>query len=178
MSGMKGKTLAVVLLTLLATNLQATCINRENTSIPESTPTSQFSIHPDGTLTAPATGLMWTRCLVGQSLSDNVCQGEPTRYDWTQAFVAANAADIAGYSDWRLPNPKELLSIFEDRCADPALNAELFPISGNFGAWTATPSALLFLDLYDEAWFFNGNGVLRRTSALAGLPILLVRNLP
>ena len=119
---------------------------------------------------------MWKRCLEGQTLSGGLCEGTPVHYNWAEAFVAAEAATFAGHSDRRLPNPKELLSVFEDRCSEPALNAELFPIPGNFSMWTATPSALLFLDLYNEAWLFDGFGVQRRDNVLSSRPILLVRD--
>lgn len=166
------------LASLLAGYSEATCLNRENTSVPESTPTSSYTVLPDGTLTAPATGLMWKRCLEGQTLVDGVCEGTPTTYTWADALGAAHAVSFAGHSDWRLPNPKELLTIFEDRCAAPGLNADLFPISGAFGIWTATPTALVSQDLFDEAWLFANDGALTRTSKNQEIAVLLVRILP
>ena len=166
------------LVCLLAGHSEATCPNRENTSVPESTPTSSYTIHPDGTLTAPAAGLMWKRCLEGQTLVDGVCQGTPTAYTWADALGAAHAASFAGHGDWRLPNPKELLSIIEDRCADPGLNADLFPIYSGFGSWTATPTALFAQDTFYLVWALAGDGVIFATSELQELPALLVRDLP
>lgn len=166
------------LASLLAGHSEATCLNRENTSVPESTPTSSYSVLPDGTLTATATGLMWKRCLEGQAFTGGACEGAPTTYTWADALGAAHAVSFAGHSDWRLPNPKELLTIFEDRCAGPALNADLFPISGDFGIWTATPTALLLQGVFDEAWLLTYDGALTRTSKYQSIPILLVRNLP
>ncbi len=178
MSSIRARISVIVLAGLLAGHSEADCLNRENTSVPESTPAQNYSILADGTVSAPATGLMWKRCLEGQTLNGGVCEGTPAIYNWADALVAADAVSFAGYSDWRLPNPKELLSIFEDRCADPALNADLFPISGDFGMWTATPTALLRLDLYDEVWLLTGGGALTRTSKLQTVAILLVRDLP
>ena len=157
---------------------KATCLTGENTSVPVSTPSSSYAVFPDGTLAAPATGLMWKRCLEGQTLSGDVCEGAPSTYTWADALGAAQAASFAGHSDWRLPNPKELLSIFEDRCAAPALNADLFPITGLFGAWTATPTALVMQDVFDEPWLLTLDGVLTRTSKYQVIPVLLVRDLP
>jgi hypothetical protein len=167
----------IALAGLLAVHAEATCLNRENTSVPESTPTSRFAIHPDGTLVAPATGLMWKRCLEGQTLSGNMCQGTPTWYTWTDALAVAQAATFAGHADWRLPNPKELMSIIEDRCAAPALNAELFPISGMFGLWKSTPTALMVLDIVDEIWLVDFDGYLVATSENQQIQVLLVRDL-
>lgn len=162
----------------LANQAEATCLNRENTSVPQSTPTSRYTVFPDGTLAAPATGLMWKRCLEGQTLNGDVCEGAPSTYMWADALGAAQAASFAGHSDWRLPNPKELLTIFEDRCAAPALNADLFPISGSVSAWTATPTALLMQDVFDEPWLLTFDGVVTRTSKFQTIPVLLVRDLP
>ena len=168
----------ILLVGFMAGHAEARCLNIETVSIPESTPTANFSIHPDATLSAPATGLMWKRCPEGQTLNRGVCEGTLTVYSWTDALVAADATVFAGYSDWRLPNPKELLTIFEDRCAGPALNADLFPIAEVFGGWTATPTAIQRLDTYSEVWFFSSDSQLRRTSKFASLAILLVRDLP
>lgn len=184
MSGNFVKFSVSVVASLIAGYAGATCLNRENTSVPESTPTSSYSVLPDGTLTAPTTGLMWKRCLEGQTLVDGVCEGTPTTYTWADALGAADAVSFAGHGDWRLPNPKELLTVVEDRCAAPGLNADLFPISGDFGVfgtfgiWTATPTALTAQDTFHQVWVLLSDGVLWPTSDLAGLPVLLVRDLP
>jgi hypothetical protein len=169
---------------LIASYSGASCLNRENTSVPESTPTSSHIVHTDGTLTALATGLMWKRCLEGQTLVDGFCAGMPIIYEWADALAAAHAATYAGYGDWRLPNPKELLSIVEDRCAAPGLNADLFPIStdvglgGVFGMWSATPTALFAQDTFYLVWLLVNDGVVFATSNLSEVPALLVRDLP
>jgi hypothetical protein len=169
---------------LIASYSGASCLNRENTSVPESTPTSSHIVHTDGTLTALATGLMWKRCLEGQTLVDGFCAGMPIIYEWADALAAAHAATYAGYGDWRLPNPKELLSIVEDRCAAPGLNADLFPIStdvglgGVFGMWSATPTALFAQDTFYLVWLLVNDGVVFATSNLSEVPALLVRDRP
>ena len=45
------------------------CVN-ENTAIPFSTPTSDFTLNPDGTATHHKTGLIWDRCVLGQTGAD------------------------------------------------------------------------------------------------------------
>ena len=166
---------------LLGTLLQhahATCINVENTSIPPSTPTSSFSVLGDGTVLAPTTKLMWMRCLVGQTLSGGVCTGTASLFTWADALNAAKAETFAGHNDWRLPNVKELLSILEDRCYTPSLNADLFPISELFTAWSSTPSAVNLANEFIEAWAVDGNGFVTRESPVTPLSILLVRDAP
>ena len=93
------------------------------------------------------TGLMWQRCLLG--LSGSSCQqGEAQLLNWPQALTLAGEDKSEGYSDWRLPNLKELASLVEYACTAPAMNETLFPNSGvlrpdtglmTFIVWSATP---------------------------------------
>ncbi|HHD72886.1 MAG TPA: DUF1566 domain-containing protein [Epsilonproteobacteria bacterium] len=62
---------------------------------------NRFTDNGDGTITDGATSLMWAQ-------SDyNITM------DWPSALDYAKNATIAGYSDWRLPNVKELQSIVD-----------------------------------------------------------------
>ncbi len=62
---------------------------------------NKFVVNGDGTISDLATGLMWAQ-------SDN---GEGV--EWITALPYAEASTLAGYSDWRLPNVKELQSIVD-----------------------------------------------------------------
>ncbi|MGB3366427.1 MAG: DUF1566 domain-containing protein [Acidaminobacteraceae bacterium] len=62
---------------------------------------NDFVDNGDGTISDLATGLMW-------QLADD---GE-TR-NWQDALSYSESLDLAGYSDWRLPNIKELQSIVD-----------------------------------------------------------------
>jgi Protein of unknown function (DUF1566) len=166
------------LLVMLLQHAHATCVNGENTSIPPSTPTSSFSVLGDSTVLAPRTKLMWMRCLVGQTLSGGVCTGTPSSFTWADALNVAKGQTVAGHNDWRLPNVKELFSILEDRCYTPALNADLFPISELFTAWSSTPSAVNLANAFIEAWAVDGNGFVSRISPVTPLAVLLVRDAP
>ena len=137
---------------------QARCLGAPNVAIPPSTAATAFTIHTDGTVVARATRLMWARCLVGQSLDNGACTGQPATVRWEDAVSAARLARLGGYSDWRLPNPKELLSIIDDRCAAPSLNADVFPIpTSYFGAWTGTSTGGL-TGMRAGAWIVDSNG--------------------
>jgi hypothetical protein len=59
---------------------------------------SRFKDNTDGTVTDALTGLMWQK-------------GENERMDWYSALKVCKGMDLAGHSDWRLPNLKELNSI-------------------------------------------------------------------
>lgn len=128
-----------------------------NTStIQATTPTSQFTIDTTkGVVTDHKTGLMWKRCVEGFSGAD--CRTgdtvQATFVDALNAISTLNAAGgYAGYTDWRLPNVKELRSIVEERCTRPALNDEVFPLKNteaaddqstmnNMSLFTSTPTS-------------------------------------
>ena len=62
---------------------------------------NQYQDNGDGTITDLATGLMW-------------CQADDGRtYTWEEGLEYADSSMNSGYSDWRLPNAKELQSIVD-----------------------------------------------------------------
>lgn len=91
-------------------------------------------------------GLMWQRCAVGQSFSaaSNSCEGSATTYsDWYSALNALatlNSNNYDGYSNWRIPNVKELWSVVETGCASPAINITSFPNSPTGHFYSSTPT--------------------------------------
>lgn len=62
---------------------------------------NKFKKNNNGTITDEATGLVWTQTDSGKGLN------------WQQALKYAKNSTFAGYSDWRLPNVKELQSIVD-----------------------------------------------------------------
>jgi hypothetical protein len=114
------------------------------------TPMDRFTDNGDGTVTDRLTALTWQRCPLGFGFDDN---GTPTlgrddrctpagtvTFTWQNALQAAadlnQAGGYAGFTDWRLPNIKELGSVVETRCTAPSINLAVFP---------GTPPAALFL---------------------------------
>lgn len=91
------------------------------------TPDSDFIVDEDGTATHLPTGLMWMRCALGQDWNGETCIGEAMGMNWPQALQAAKDHDFAEYTDWRLPNYKELDSIQELACFYPSINLTVFP---------------------------------------------------
>ena len=120
-----------------------TQICKSESEIPTTTPTSQFTVHNDGTVTDTATRLMWMRCSLGQTWNGSTCQGDAIQYSWQGALKAAQDENFAGFADWRLPNIKELVSIVELACYQPAINVTIFPESMDsseteYVYWTST----------------------------------------
>ncbi len=75
---------------------------------------NDFVDNGDGTITDAATGLMWLQADSGEGM------------DWETALAYAqemNEANYLGYSDWRLPNVKELQSIADYDYAPDAQDA-------------------------------------------------------
>ena len=74
-------------------------------------PNPRLTGHGNGTVTDNLTGLMWTKD--AQQIKGTM--------KWNDALNACNNLDFANYTDWRLPNVKELLSLIDYREHDPAL---------------------------------------------------------
>lgn len=115
--------------------------NSLNPRTASTTPASHFSIQDDGTAVHNSTNLMWSRCPVGQSVGPGgICLGAASLYHWQGALNYAQQSEFAGYSDWRLPNIKELESIIERQCFSPAFNTKVFGEPSHWGFWSATPA--------------------------------------
>ena len=86
----------------------------------------RYEVHGDGTLTDTVTALMWMQCSLGQDPEDN-CSGDATQYNWQDALEVAEDKTFATYTDWRLPNIKELSSLAARDRYCPAINITIFP---------------------------------------------------
>jgi Protein of unknown function (DUF1566) len=82
-----------------------------------------FFINGDGTVTDNSTGLMWQHCNYGQTWNGTDCAGSAGTRTWQQALdyvQGLNRKHYLGYSDWRLPNTNELISIVNYGIFNPA----------------------------------------------------------
>lgn len=142
------KCLIVVSAMLICNYAIAQC----STYIYASTPSIDFVVHGDGTVTHNKTGLMWKVCGEGQTWSNNNCSGDVTSVTWQQALQIPNMLNAnggyAGYSDWRLPNIKELQSIIEQQCYSPSIESTIFPSTASDFYWSSSP----YIDGNDLAW--------------------------
>jgi len=78
---------------------------------------NKFIDNSNGTVTDKATGLMWMKNDSGKSMN------------WQEALSYAENLQLAGYSDWRLPNAKELQYIVDySRSPDTTNSPAIDPI--------------------------------------------------
>ena len=78
---------------------------------------NDFADNNNGTMTDRATGLMW------QKADDGIPR------DWEHALSYAHNLSLAGYTDWRLPNAKELQSIVDySRCPSVTNSPAIDPL--------------------------------------------------
>ena len=153
-----------------------------NPQVTPSTPTGDFTLHADGTVTHLPSGLQWMRCSLGQTWNGTSCAGSvqsvPLWRDALQLVRAVNSgtsnADgdgmpgFAGFSNWRLPNIKELTSIHEACRRFPAVNNVVFPNAPASGLhWSSsTPHTQPGV-----AWYFDfGAGTVSFTLKSDNLP--------
>ena len=103
-------------------------------------PDDRYEVHGDGAVTDRVTGLMWMQCGLGQDHDDN-CSGNASEHNWEEALKAAENYVHDDYTDWRLPNIKELFSLAARDRYEPAINITIFPNTPPEPYWSASPSA-------------------------------------
>lgn len=84
-------------------------------------------------------------------------------FHWNAALGAANSNTYAGYSDWRLPNLKELRSLVEECRNSSAVNVTVFPNTPSLLFWSGSPysgytsNALVVNFNHGYATYYNRN---------------------
>jgi hypothetical protein len=131
-----------------------------------------FVENSDGTISQTNTGLMWAKCSEGQS--GDTCTGTATTLTWALALTTADSANLAGYSDWRLPNIKELQALIDyERAGNSKLNPLYFPNTPAAAFWSSTPFALYAR----YAWYLYADGYLGTQFRTKSFHVRLVRSL-
>lgn len=127
----------------------------------------------------PDTGLIWMRCLIGQTWTGSTCSGTPIELSWRDAndyFQQFNQQGFAGHQNWRLPKIEELVTLrrcsngwaqkgvtlpngrsVPKRCADgsrrPTIDIRTFPNTPTALYWSASP----YTGYDNIAWFVGLN---------------------
>lgn len=96
---------------------------------------NDFVGNGDGTLTDTTTLLTWQT-------------SKASGKTWEQAIAYCENLDLAGKTDWRLPNVKEFASVL-DSCENySCIDQDFFPNTGSTNVWTSTNS----INSYDNAY--------------------------
>lgn len=130
------------------------------TVTPPQTVQSRFVRTTFGTVSDVATGLMW----LGNPLSDSLT--------WEQALAAARNLTTGGFSDWRLPNVKELQSLNDETALRPSVNTQIFSgfTTARYWASTTLPNQT------SRAWFLDTEyGIVSYDDKTKRLRIVAVR---
>jgi hypothetical protein len=88
-----------------------------------------YTSNGDGTVTDNDTGLMWWQA------------GSQDLVDWEPALTYCEDSTHAGYTDWRLPNIKELQSLVDHSRTGPAWDTNYFSGSTGRPYWSSTSRA-------------------------------------
>ncbi|ELA09217.1 putative Fimh-like protein [Moraxella macacae 0408225] len=139
---MKNLTKKATVGLLALTSLVAVASQITTTIGVSETPTADFTLSNDS-VTDTKTGLVWQRCVVGQSFDGTKCTGTPTEFTSFEKALANNK------DGWRLPTIKELSSLSDHSVAQPALNLNVHKFSegldlvknSDLALWSATPKS-------------------------------------
>ena len=141
---------------------------------------NDFADNRDGTVIDKATGFMWSRKDSGSVNDDGTLRSEEDENfgmgrTWVETLAwveKMNAAEYLGYSDWRLPDVKELQSIIQyGKTELPATDPEFFDLSRpDCYMWTSSTCGD-FPEMADYFAFGKGYGIDMVASRQAGLDI-------
>ena len=98
--------------------------------------TGDFTDNGDGTVTDNNTGLTWL-------------QAEGGSMNWEEAITHCEGLSLAGYTDWRFPNIRELESITDYSLYGPPIDTTYFPGINASYYWSSTTVAFVS----SEAWY-------------------------
>lgn len=120
--------------------------------------TAHLTDNNNGIISDPNRELEWKKCSEGQMFmsAGNTCVGLATELNWGAALTQAQTVNTAtggenlGQTDWRVPTIKELNSIVEESCINPAIGATVFPETMDSEYWSSSKIAS-----GDSAWAIN-----------------------
>lgn len=96
---------------------------------PSHAPKAGMIDNGDGTVTDNKTGLVWQK------------EDDEKERDWNEAGEYCKGLKLAGGSDWRLPDKKELVSLWWNAGFIEDVREKFFPTMKKNYYWTSTPYA-------------------------------------
>ncbi len=105
---------------------------------------SNFTDNGNGTVTDTVTGLMWQK------------QDDATGRTWEQAISYCEDLSLGGFTDWRLPNIKELGALVDfTKATSPVINTTYFPGTQSSYYWSSTT----YVSGSTSAWYVQFSNV-------------------
>ncbi|MEI7509824.1 MAG: DUF1566 domain-containing protein, partial [Flavobacterium sp.] len=131
-----------------------------------STLANHYTDNSDGTITDNLTQLVWQKVPNANALT------------WEQALTYAEGLTLAGASDWRLPNIKELQSLNDESLTNPSVNSTYFSAIGVKNYWSST-TLLPNPNNQTSAWYWNTQfGITTYDSKTNTNYVICVRGVP
>ena len=96
-------------------------------------PAASYTDNGNGTVFDNLTGLMWE-----QKTDDSGSRDKDNTYTWRDALEYCENLILGGYSDWRLPTPKEFERVVDLERSNPAIDTVYFPYTNSGLYWTGT----------------------------------------
>ena len=127
---------------------------------PASLPAARFLDQGDGTIADQQTGLIWQQVRSATAMT------------WEEALRYSKGSALAGWSDWRVPNIRELQSLNDVTRCQPSVDSASFTamIVGNY--WSSTTQQ----NAPERAWHLNTEyGIVSYSDKTAKQYLLLVR---
>ncbi len=122
--------------------------------------TNQFTNNGNGTIKDNLTGLTWQQVPTTDTLT------------WENALTYAEGLTFGGFSDWRLPNIKELQSLNDERIVTPSVSTTFFSTIGVKKYWSSTSLP----NQTTRAWYLSTQfGITTYELKTARLAVICVR---
>jgi len=119
-----------------------------------------FTDNANGTITDNFTGLTWQKIQSANTMT------------WEEALSYSKTASLAGKTDWRLPNVKELQSLNDVKLLKPSFNKTYFPNINSGNYWSSTSLYMTPV----KAWDLNVDyGIVSQSDKTLSENVLLVR---
>jgi hypothetical protein len=146
---------------LMSPDFKAPVLSKVRCVLGNPLPDSSYVDNEDGTVTDMTTGLMWE-----QKTDDGGSRDKDNTYTWLEALSYCENLVLAGFSDWRTPNPKELERLLDLEKSSPAVDTDYFPNTNNGRYWTGTTCSgchkkIAFTINYTDGELFKGNKLLK-----------------